>query len=80
MMVGGFLALAALTIGLFAWLKADISGLRQEIGGLREAFEAAGLYAEAHPLRGEPGGGLRHRHRSRQTSLHSWHEMPYLQG
>ena len=57
MMVGGFLALAALTIGLFAWLKADISGLRQEIGGLREAFEAAGLYAEAHPLRGRPSGG-----------------------
>ena len=38
----GFLALAALMIGLFAWLRTDISrlderidDLRQEIGGLR---------------------------------------------
>ena len=28
--IGGFLALAALIIGLFAWLKADISSLRRE--------------------------------------------------
>lgn len=40
--IGGFLALAALMIGLFAWLRTDISrldkridDLRQEIGGLR---------------------------------------------
>ena len=41
--IGGFLALAALTIGLFAWLKADISSLRremqQEITELRERLE-----------------------------------------
>ena len=40
--IGGFLALAALMIGLFAWLRTGISrlderidDLRQEIGGLR---------------------------------------------
>ncbi len=46
----GFLALAALTIGLFAWLRTDISrmgdrldrridGLRQEIGALRAEMD-----------------------------------------
>ena len=45
--IGGFLALAGLMIGLFAWLRQDvrgeidglrgeINGLRQEIGDLRE--------------------------------------------
>ncbi len=48
--IGGFLALAALTIGLFAWLRTNISrmgdrldrridGLRQEIGGLRAEMD-----------------------------------------
>ena len=44
--IGGFLALAALMIGLFAWLRTDISrldkridDLRQEIGGLRAEMD-----------------------------------------
>jgi len=39
MMVGGFLALAALTIGLFAWLRTDISRLDRRIGGLRREMQ-----------------------------------------
>ena len=44
--IGGFLALAALMIGLFAWLRTDISrldkridDLRQEIGALRAEMD-----------------------------------------
>ena len=66
--IGGFLALAALMIGLFAWLRTDISrlekridGLRQEmqqeIGGLRQEMrqEIGGLRQEMH----QEIGGLR---------------------
>ena len=57
--IGGFLALAALMIGLFAWLRTDISRLdrriddlrqemRQQIGGLRQEMrqEIGGLRQE----------------------------------
>ena len=33
--IGGFLALATLMIGLFAWLRQDMGELRHEIGDLR---------------------------------------------
>ncbi len=63
--VGGFLALAALMIGLFAWLKTDISRLdkriddlrqemHQEIGGLRGDMQQA-----INELRVEMDGRLR---------------------
>ena len=50
--IGGFLALAALTIGLFAWLGTDISRtgdrLDRRIDGLRQEMqqEIGGLRAE----------------------------------
>ena len=48
MMVGGFLALAALTIGLFAWLGTDISRLDRRIDDLRQDMHQVigGLRAE----------------------------------
>ena len=67
--IGGFLALAALMIGLFAWLRTDISrmgdrldgridGLRQEmqqeIGALRQEMRQ-----EIGALRAEMDGRLR---------------------
>ena len=63
--VGGFLALAALMIGLFAWLKTDISRLdkriddlpqemQHEIGGLRQEMRQA-----INELRVEMDGRLR---------------------
>ena len=59
--VGGFLALAALMIGLFAWPKTDISrldkridDLHQEIGGLRQGMQQA-----INELRVEIDGRLR---------------------
>ena len=63
--VGGFLAHAALMIGLFAWLKTDISRLdkriddlrqemHQEIGGLRGDMQQA-----INELRVEMDGRLR---------------------
>ena len=39
--VGGFLALAALMIGLFAWLKTDISRLDKRIDDLRQDMQQA---------------------------------------
>ncbi len=63
--VGGFLALAALMIGLFAWLRTDISRLdkriddlrqemQREIGGLRQDMQQA-----INELRVEMDGRLR---------------------
>ncbi len=67
--IGGFLALAGLMIGLFAWLRQDvrrevdglrreIDGLRGEINGLREEVgrEIGGLRGEIDGLRGEVNG------------------------
>ena len=51
-MVG--LALAALMIGFFAWLRTDISGLRQE---MRQ--EIGGLRGEIKELRAEMDGRLK---------------------
>ena len=49
--IGGFLALATLMIGLFAWLRQDMGELRREIGELRR--EIGGLRREMDGLRGE---------------------------
>ena len=52
--IGGFLALAGLMIGLFAWLRQDVrrevDGLRREVDGLREEVSR-----EVNGLRGEVG-------------------------
>ncbi len=59
--IGGFLALAALMIGLFAWLRTDISRMGDRldgrIGGLRQEMqqEIGGLRQEMH----QEIGGLR---------------------
>ena len=59
--IGGFLALAGLMIGLFAWLRQDvrreIGGLRREVDGLREEVsrEIDGLRGEINGLRQEIG-------------------------
>ena len=47
--IGGFLALATLMIGLFAWLRQDMGELRREIGGLRGEMD--GLRGEIAELR-----------------------------
>lgn len=47
--IGGFLALATLMIGLFAWLRQDMGELRREIGGLRREMD--GLRGEIAELR-----------------------------
>ena len=47
--IGGFLALATLMIGLFAWLRQDMGELRREIGGLRHEMD--GLRGEIAELR-----------------------------
>ena len=56
--IGGFLALAALTIGLFAWLRTDISRmgdrLDRRIDGLRQEMRQ-----EIGALRAEMDGRLR---------------------
>ena len=63
--IGGFLALAALTIGLFARLRTDISRmgdrLDRRIDGLRQEMqqEIGGLRAEIKELRVEMDGRLR---------------------
>lgn len=49
--LGGFLGLAGLMIGLFAWLRQDVDGLRREVNGLRD--EVGGLRGEVGVLRGE---------------------------
>ena len=55
--IGGFLALAALMIGLFAWLRTDISRLEKRIDGLRQEMqqEIDGLRQEMQ----QEIGGLR---------------------
>lgn len=45
----GFVALGALIVGLFAWLRMDIREIRQEMGTLRE--EIGSLRAELADLR-----------------------------
>ena len=52
--IGGFLALAALMIGLFAWLRTDISRLEKRIDGLRQEMQQ-----EIGALRAEMDGRLR---------------------
>ena len=47
--LAGFVALGALIVGLFAWLRMDIRELRQEIGTLRA--ETGSLRAELAELR-----------------------------
>ena len=59
--IGGFLALAALMIGLFAWLRTDISLLDRRIDDLRQYMqqEIGGLRGEIKELRAEMDGRLR---------------------
>ena len=63
--IGGFLALAALMIGLFAWLRTDISRMGDRldgrIDGLRQEMhqEIGGLRQEIKELRAEMDGRLR---------------------
>ena len=59
--IGGFLALAALMIGLFAWLRTDISRLDRRIDDLRQYMqqEIGGLRGEIKELRAEMDGRLR---------------------
>ena len=52
--VGGFLALAALMIGLFSWLRTDISRLDKRIDDLRQDMQQA-----INELRVEMDGRLR---------------------
>ena len=47
--LAGFVALGALIVGLFAWLRMDIREIRQEMGTLRE--EIGSLRAELADLR-----------------------------
>lgn len=49
--LGGFLGLAGLMIGLFAWLRQDVDGLRREVNGLRD--EVGRLRGEINEIRGE---------------------------
>ncbi len=55
--LAGLVALGALILGLFAWLRQDIRGLRgemrSEIGGLRDEMrnEIGGLRGEMNELR-----------------------------
>ena len=49
--LGGFLGLAGLMIGLFAWLRQDVDGLRREVSGLRD--EVGVLRSEINEIRGE---------------------------
>ena len=50
----GFVALGALILGLFAWLRQDIRALRTEMNGLRTE-----LRTEMNGLRTEMNDGLR---------------------
>ncbi len=63
--IGGFLALAALMIGLFAWLRTDISRLDKRIDGLRQEMQQEigalrqEMRQEIGALRAEMDGRLR---------------------
>ena len=51
--LAGFVALAALVVGLFAWLRQDIRAVRGEMSELRDEMRG-----EIGKLRGEMLGGM----------------------